>query len=42
MGGDYIESYKILLFLLADIPFLMLNNFTGVIMNAINKENMPC
>lgn len=37
-GDDYFESYKILILLLFAMPFLMLNNFTGVILNAINKE----
>ncbi len=39
-GFDFQESYKILLLLNVGLPFLLLNNFSGVILNSANQEKL--
>lgn len=40
-GGTFIGSNKFLQYLAIGLPFIFLNNFTGVILNSIRREKLP-
>lgn len=39
-GKEFLDSYNVLILLNFSIPFVLLNNLTGVILNSTNKEKL--